>query len=374
VNPLVFQSIFDLTYSNTQNYLLVWALIAVSTYSFYRKIRKSGQFLHFKVIALFLIGVGTVSSSIIAGVGTFGNNIIAAMCLFPPAVIIVLWLCVYIKKILEKQATRIKEESINLERMIHSARETVEQLASASEELVSTSEEVASSSENIAATQQQITKGAQNQATMVVETQKLIQQLSDGVKDIKHNTDEISAVADLITSIANQTNLLALNAAIEAARAGEAGRGFTVVADQVRKLADESKQAVKRTADMVAQIVHVADTQERSAVEVVSAVDSIATVSEETSASTEEASAAAEEQAASMEEITSTAQKLTLLAEKLREQITTLKTEKTEDLLPLKGVKKQKNPQLKTKTTNTKASKSQLPITKISKRQFLHQS
>jgi methyl-accepting chemotaxis protein len=111
----------------------------------------------------------------------------------------------------------------------------------------------------VASTQQQITKGAQNQAQMVVEAQKLIQALGDGIKEVQKNATDISQVVDIITSIANQTNLLALNAAIEAARAGEAGRGFSVVADQVRKLADESKQAVQRTEVMAGQILKVAE-------------------------------------------------------------------------------------------------------------------
>jgi methyl-accepting chemotaxis protein len=198
----------------------------------------------------------------------------------------------------------------------------VAQLSSSSEELASTSEEISSSTENVAATQQQITKGAQSQAQMVVEAQKIISQLNGGIKDVKKNAEAITQVVDLITNIAGQTNLLALNAAIEAARAGEAGRGFSVVADQVRKLADESKNAVKRTQAMAEEISRATETQGKLASQVVNAIDTIATVAEETSDSTEEVSAAAEEEASSMEEVTATAQTLAELAQKIQGLVT----------------------------------------------------
>ncbi len=72
------------------------------------------------------------------------------------------------------------------------------QLSVSSEELASSSEEVASSAESVASTEQQITKGAMNQVNMVVETQKLILLLNDGVKEIKHSADEITQVVHLI--------------------------------------------------------------------------------------------------------------------------------------------------------------------------------
>jgi methyl-accepting chemotaxis protein len=236
-------------------------------------------------------------------------------------IIFLLWAWTITLRTIRNQETKILSQSNSLRDILVQVQQAANQLSTSSEELASTSEEVSSSSENVASTQQQITKGAQSQAQMVVEAQKLIQALGDGIKEVQKNATDISQVVDIITSIANQTNLLALNAAIEAARAGEAGRGFTVVADQVRKLADESKQAVQRTEVMAGQILKVADTQAKSAVNAVSAVDSIATVAEETSASTEEASAAAEEQASSMEEITSTSQAMAELALNLKKLV-----------------------------------------------------
>jgi twitching motility protein PilJ len=81
-----------------------------------------------------------------------------------------------------------------------------------------------------------------------------VQEASRQVKQLGENSKQISEITDFIVEIANRTNLLALNASIEAARAGEAGRGFTVVADEIRNLAERSSKSAEEISELVEDI------------------------------------------------------------------------------------------------------------------------
>jgi len=135
-------------------------------------------------------------------------------------------------------------------------------LAEGSAEQASSLEEVSSSLEEMASMTKQnaanageaknLSGGARASADQGNEAMK---KMSKAIDDIQKSSEETSKIVRTIDEIAFQTNLLALNAAVEAARAGDAGRGFAVVAEEVRNLAQRSKEAAKNTADMIEESV-----------------------------------------------------------------------------------------------------------------------
>ncbi|MFM8454465.1 MAG: methyl-accepting chemotaxis protein [Gammaproteobacteria bacterium] len=89
---------------------------------------------------------------------------------------------------------------------------------------------------------------------MVDHVAKEVQSTAEAIHDLEAQSDKIGTILDVIRGIAEQTNLLALNAAIEAARAGEQGRGFAVVADEVRTLAQRTQQSTEEIQGMISQL------------------------------------------------------------------------------------------------------------------------
>jgi methyl-accepting chemotaxis protein len=143
----------------------------------------------------------------------------------------------------------------------------IEMAATAVTEMSTAVDDVASNAASASQAVSQSSLTATNGRSRVDETVKAINQMvssvqttSDGVKGLAAMATDITKVLDVIRAIAEQTNLLALNAAIEAARAGEAGRGFAVVADEVRALAHRTQQSTQEIEQMIAAIQNGTDT------------------------------------------------------------------------------------------------------------------
>lgn len=240
---------------------------------------------------------------------------------------------------------------------------TTEQVASQAVEAARTSEEAARMSRlGEEATEQAIVK--------IGEVQQAIETLAESVEVLGKRSEQIGGIVDVITSIADQTNLLSLNAAIEAARAGESGRGFSVVAEEVRKLAEGSGRAAEQIGDLIKEVQaetakavrymeigtrevevgsevvgrtneslrSITDAVSRTSMladaiatamkgqahrtaEVDKAMHEIAAVVEQNAASAQETAAAAEQQTACMQEITASAQDLADMAQRLDDAV-----------------------------------------------------
>lgn len=306
-----------------------------------------------------------------------------------------------------------------IKELVETIGETSQALSSSSEELSASSEESSKASEHISETIQELASSSENQMRLMASSSEGINNVTASTEKISENAEkvaqtasstaeaskeglqnieevtaqmnsintnvgnlamsidtlegrikEIGEITKAITDISSQTNLLALNAAIEAARAGEQGKGFAVVADEVRKLAEQSAQSAEQITSLIGQIQ--GDTRvtiqsmssaknevdlglnivknagesfgkiEVSVLDLVSLFENVFTslkelkentevinvsvmevnsMAGEAAANTENVSAATEEQVASMEEIAASSSSLANLAESLQELI-----------------------------------------------------
>jgi len=162
---------------------------------------------------------------------------------------------------LTQTATTNQQTSSQAQSQLSQQREQTANVATAMTEMAHSVQEVAQSAQSSQQMVEQVEKASESgrqimgtNITTINQLETRLNQSVDAVKDLQAMSSQIGSILDVIRNIAEQTNLLALNAAIEAARAGEQGRGFAVVADEVRVLAQRTTESTAEIENMISNL------------------------------------------------------------------------------------------------------------------------
>jgi methyl-accepting chemotaxis protein len=192
-------------------------------------------------------------------------------------------------------STELEASATTLTSTAERAQELATMVAAASEEASTNVQSVASATEEMSSSVNEISRQVQESARMANEAVDQARKTNDRVGELSKSAARIGDVVELINTIAEQTNLLALNATIEAARAGEAGRGFAVVASEVKALAEQTAKATGEIGQQITGIQAATQDSVNAIREISGTIERLSEISSTIAAAVEEQGAATQE-------------------------------------------------------------------------------